>query len=154
MNKIHSFTVYGIPVGYVEYSKGARVSAQVARYWAYLKLVREIAIEEGLTIPLIATEEAPLYIYTEAYFPNRRHSDPENVHKGLKDALFYRKKLPSFFPKPKTKFWADKYTCGTYELPLYDKESPRAIVEIFTVESKLIESKKRTKAKCPNKKLT
>lgn len=136
---LYSFVVSGKPIGYVEYSRGAKgISKQVRAYWAYLKEVREVARGAGIPIPLVATEAEPMYIYTEAYFSSRVHSDPENVHKGIKDSLFYNEKQK--YPPPaksREKFYADKYTCGTYELPLYDKTNPRVVIEICSVKSKL-----------------
>ena len=57
-------------------------------------------------------------VFTRCYFSKGTHADPENVHKGIKDALFYQKGGGT----------ADKYTGGGYLPPMYDKDNPRVEV--------------------------
>lgn len=113
------FVIPGQPRGFVSYNRGGRgINKAVLRYWEYMKYIREMAEEAGIKLPLEADEKRPVRIKTRCYFQNRVHSDPENCHKGLKDALFYKAKN------------ADKYTSGFYFKPHYDKKNPRMVVNI------------------------
>jgi hypothetical protein len=126
----YTFTVPGNPSGYVAYAKGKNPTNFKA--WNYAKLVRRIASENGvpfrrvikdngdedILLNLVADKKCPLHIHTRAYFKNGTHCDPENVHKLVKDAIFYKAR------------GGDKYTAGCYPSPLYDKENPRVEVEI------------------------
>ena len=75
----------------------------------------------GLKVPLQATGEKPLCICTVAWFRNGVHPDPENVRKGIADALFKA-----------GEGGGDKYTGGTFYPPMYAK-NPRVIVEVWEV---------------------
>jgi hypothetical protein len=87
-------------------------------YWKYCECVRLCARAAGAKLPLTAARNRPLMLFTRAYFSNGVHADPENVHKGIKDALFYTK----------GKGTADKYTGGQYLPPMYDPDNPRVEV--------------------------
>lgn len=89
------------------------------RYVDYKQLVQAVADLSGLALPLQASREKPVRITTRAFFKNGVHPDPENVHKGVKDALFY-----------KAGGVGDKYTGGSYDPPLYDAERPRVEITI------------------------
>lgn len=71
----------------------------------------------------------PLRIQTRAFFENGVHSDPENVHKGIVDALFYN--------PDKKRRGSDKHTGGQFEPPLYDKANPRVEFTIYPPEGDL-----------------
>lgn len=100
--------------------KGERrkVSAKAAAYWQYCGAVRMIARSKGIHTPMESPPDAPLMIFTRCFFFSRTHLDPENVHKGVKDALCYKAKF------------GDKYTGGHYLPPMYDKSNPRVEVLI------------------------
>jgi len=124
--QVFRFTVEGDPRGYTTTNrpkKGQRMklSAAIRRYWAYCESVRLRAKEAGLRkLPLVATKEQPLMVFTRSYFSNGVHADPENVHKGVKDAIFYQKGGGT----------ADKYTGGGYLPPMYDKKNPRVEIVV------------------------
>lgn len=111
-----TFVVPGKPVGYLiiagKFYGGPRKTA----YLNYKKLVQTLCPPELRDI--LATRERPVHVQTTSYFENGTHPDPENVHKGVKDALFYQKK------------GGDKYTSGQYAHPLYDKVNPRCEVTV------------------------
>lgn len=126
----YSFTVFGPPVGYTIQLGRFRFNKRKVKYIEYKKLIQEKC---PFALPLVATKERPVHIETNSFFVNGIHPDPENVHKGVKDALFYVAKGKSSKDGKKVKGSGDKYTGGMYHPPAYDKENPR--VEIFiTVE--------------------
>ena len=96
----------GDPVGY--YAQGARPNwGRMLRYREWKREVQAmVRLETGLRLPLSASAEEPAYIQTAAFFRSGVHPDPENVHKGVKDALFYHAK------------GGDKWTAGRYEWPI------------------------------------
>lgn len=82
------FTVTGRAVGY--YTSGARPNwTRLKSYRSYKERVQWTASAAGIRLPLEATEVAPLIISTRLFCSSRVHHDPENVHKGIVDALFY-----------------------------------------------------------------
>ena len=133
------FTIPGKCRGYTTTNRnGPKKSKAILAYWAYCKVVRLCASAAGIRpVPLVSTVDAPVMVFTRAYFADGVHADPENVHKGIKDALFYTKKIKL----PKGVQWignrpngtADKYTGGFYLPPEYDKKNPRVdvIVRLF-----------------------
>lgn len=131
------FVVPGDPRGYTTTNRNARPSKAYLRYVAFMEHVRLCARAAGLSLPLIATRDYPLNISTIAFFRNGNHCDPENVRKGVTDALFYRGHLP----KGKRK-GDDKHTGGSFLPPLYDKTNPRTLVIIEPCESIQLEKPK------------
>lgn len=125
------FRVPGPPVGYTTHNDsdqrgGRRVSAAVGAFWTYAKRVRECATAQtGVPMPLESSKDNPWFVFTIAFFHNGHHADPENIHKGIKDALFYKAKC------------GDKYTGGAYLPPLYVPNSP--CVHVTCVQQKDIQ---------------
>lgn len=117
---VHKFVVDGTPRGYCIQMGRYQNTKVKRRYVAYKQLVQAVADLSGLVLPLQASKEKPIRVFTRAYFETGVHPDPENVHKGVKDALFY-----------KAGGVGDKYTGGAYEPPLYDAERPRVEIEVF-----------------------
>ncbi len=112
--------IYGDPVGYCTTTfRGKWVSGRYKKYLRWKETVQGLAVARGLILPLRADEGSELEIETRAFFRNRTHSDPESVHRGVKDALFYGAKGKG-----------DKYTGGTYAYPLYDATTPRVVVTL------------------------
>ena len=66
----------------------------------------------------VATRERPVRLDVWCYFPGGTHGDPENVRKGIVDALF------------KHRAGGDKYVYGYHHYPQYDREQPRVEVVI------------------------
>ena len=97
-------------VGY--YTKGARPNwTRMNEYHAWKDHVRAT-----ITAPMpTPSEAAPVRVDVYCYFADRTHNDPENVRKGIVDALF-----PS----------GDKYVYGYHHHPLYDPQNPRVEVVI------------------------
>lgn len=130
MTVLYKFEVPGDPRGYTTTThrdKGR--SSRYKKYKEYCRLVREYAAMAGVPIPLTADKENQLMIKTFAYFRNGVHCDPENVRKGVVDAIFYD-------PLNKTKSNGDKWTAGFFCGPRYDAEEPRVVVIIKEYESK------------------
>lgn len=75
---------------------------------------------------LLASEQFPIFIHTEAWFESRRHCDPENVGKLARDVMFY------LSPRGSGK---DKYTGGSHAGPLYDKLQPRTELWMWRIAS-------------------
>lgn len=115
----YEFVIYGPPVGYTTNNGRFYNTARKKKYLDYKKHVQETC---PFKLPFEATKQNPVIITTRAYFVNGTHPDPENVHKGMKDAIFYVAKG--------TKGSGDKYTGGHYSSPLYDAENPRVEVTV------------------------
>ena len=114
-----SFTVLGDPKGHVAVTQRSKWRDPRAKdIAAYKETVRKSAMAEGVRIPPTSSKCHPILINTRAYFRDGRHSDPESVHRAVKDALWPHKN------------GGDKYTGGGYDFPLYDPERPRVEVEI------------------------
>ena len=112
------FTVPGKPVGYYAQGK-VKNWDRWKEYREYMQYVQRCARAAGIQTPLEASKHLPVIINTTAYFATGVHCDPENVRKGISDALFYGCSGPG-----------DKYCGGSFPPPLYDKENPRVEVEI------------------------
>lgn len=100
-------------VGY--YTNGKSPNFDRAREYAAWK-----AHVQAHTPPLVlhATKARPVRVDVTCYFPNGAHADPENVRKGVVDALF------------KHREGGDKYVYGYHHHPLYDPGNPRVEVVI------------------------
>jgi hypothetical protein len=94
-------------------------------YMSWTKAVRDVAALHG-AVELFASKDHPLHVHTRAWFADGRHGDPENIHKAVVDALFYREKKAGPM---------DKYTGGAYSPPKYDADRPR--VEIVIADGNL-----------------
>lgn len=157
------FVVPGKPRGYVattyksKFKRGFDAAAYKSylRYAAYCKHVRRCARAAGVELPIVSGPQNPLLIKTIAYFKNGVHADPENIRKGIADALCYNEKGAKNSRKGK-----DKWIGGSFPPPRYDPDNPRVIVIIksyeppkhvapdMTLPSK--RKKKRKKKKCPS----
>ena len=124
--RIARFIVYGDPVGYKTTTKRSKWSDRYKEYVNYKAKVQECARNAGMKLPLVATKDRQLMINTIAYFRDGRHPDPENINKGVRDALFYKEK--SYFNKSRK--GDDKHTGGHFVPPRYDKENPRVLVTV------------------------
>lgn len=115
--RVLEFVVWAHPVGYTTTTRGSKKSSvAVRKYWRYCERVRMFAEEQGAKMPLESPPDDPWYIFTVAVFADGTHADPENIHKGIKDALFYKAEF------------GDKHTGGAYCEPLYSKENPCVVV--------------------------
>lgn len=118
------FTIPGKPVGY--YAEGKRPNwTRRNAYVRWKRHVQTVALASGLKLPLAASREAPVFIRVTPYFQNGTHPDPENVRKGVSDALFYGSSS------------GDKHCGGFFPWPLYDRANPRTEVEIEWVAGTL-----------------
>lgn len=132
------FIVPGPAVGYkTTTSKSKLYNADYKKYVDYKELVQLYAKASGIKLPLVATKDRPLMIRTVAYFRDGNHPDPDNVNKGIRDALFYEKDAVVRRAKKGVKITRrkngkghDKYTGGSFPPPLYDAKNPRVIVTI------------------------
>lgn len=132
------FTVPGPAVGYkTTTAKSKLYNKGYKKYADYKKLVQLYAKASGIRLPLVATRDRPLMIRTVAYFSDGRHPDPENVNKGVRDALFYEEDAVVRKSKKGVKITYrkngkgnDKYTGGSFPPPLYDSKNPRVVVTI------------------------
>ena len=115
-----AFTVPGHPVPFLV---GVRHQSRKRReaYEDYCGRVRMFARLAGIK-DIEITAEAPLHFHTRAFFENRRHGDPENIHKAIVDAICYTEG-----GKRSAK---DKHTGGAFTSPRYDKKNPRVEVVI------------------------
>jgi hypothetical protein len=58
-----------------------------------------------------------VYLYVHVYFRDKRHGDPENVRKGIQDAMYVQ----------------DKLVAGCVDFG-YDRDNPRVIITILERE--------------------
>ena len=117
-----TFTILGDPVPHVTVTyrgKWMPENARAKKVARYKENIRKIVMVRRLKIP-VPSKDNPVLINTVAYFRNGRHGDPESIHKVVKDALWPAKE------------GGDKYTGGSYNVPLYDSENPRVEVEIYS----------------------
>ena len=120
------FVIHSDPVGY--YSQGAKPNwKRMKTYHAWKKAVQLTAKSQGVRLPLRASKDRPVHITTRAFFRNGVHPDPENVHKGIVDAMFYDPR--------KERRGSDKHTGGFFQPPLYDSKHPRVEVWIEEVSA-------------------
>lgn len=106
--------------------------ARLERYVAWKVRAQHCARRAGLELPLRPTKLNPLYVVTIAHFQSSVHSDPENVHKGIVDALCYVGKEEQKLLRIKK--GSDKYTGGLFFAPQYNEEHPRVEVTILAAE--------------------
>lgn len=124
---VRAFFIPGDPVGYTKTRPPGRhgrrftMSPRWARYLEYKKTIQLLARAEGFRVPLEASENAPVRVDTHAVFRTRVHPDPENVRKGVVDALFYQAK------------GGDKWVKGTHDWPEYGPD-PGVLVMITFYE--------------------
>ena len=121
-----SFTVPGDPVPYLRMTQGQvklmripdrkisgpgmKVKKKIRRYLEYKDRARLVSSRyEFLRAP---TEKVYLNVFV--YFSSRRHGDPENIRKGIQDAVFEQ----------------DRYVAGSVDFG-YDAQNPRVEVEII-----------------------
>ena len=104
-------------VGY--YTKGKRrdFSPRAKQYDAWKTHVARQT--QALALPVTGPGR-PVRVDVWCYFPSGIHPDPENVRKGIVDALY-----PG----------GDKFVFGYHHHPLYDKQQPRVLVEISEVKA-------------------
>jgi len=122
------FYVPGIPRGYTtttykgKFIRGGK-DKSYENYVEYCKEVRDYARKAGVNLPLITAKKDEYCVSTIAYFKDGRHPDPENIRKGVADALCYKEdKIKG------SKKGNDKYCGGSFLPPRYDKENPRVFV--------------------------
>lgn len=116
-----TFTVPGHPVPFLV---GVRHQSRKRRdayedYCARVRMFARLAGVKGIAI----TAETPLHFHTCAFFENRRHGDPENIHKAVVDAICYN-------PEGGKGGKQDKWTGGSFTPPRYDAKNPRVEVAI------------------------
>lgn len=118
------FTVYGNhlgpdknPVPYTRTTTKAKfISPAYQKYAAWKKYVIAACLSKSAKtslIPGLLDGKKKTRLDCVCFFMNKRHGDPENIRKGIQDALFAN----------------DKYVWGTVDF-FYDKEKPRVEVEI------------------------
>jgi hypothetical protein len=118
------FTVFGNhlgldknPVPYTRTTQRAKFKDPAyQKYAAWKKFVIATCLAEaGKTsmIPGLLDGKKKTRLNCTCFFINKRHGDPENIRKGIQDALFAN----------------DKYVWGSVDF-FYDKESPRVEIEI------------------------
>lgn len=113
------FSIFGDPVGFV--ITNGKFSKKSRRVWDYMQGIQDEMKDLGIFDECVCSRDTHVFVITESYFRNGTHPDPENVHKLVKDAMFYKKPL------------GDKYTGGFYLSPVYDKENPRVEVMAWYV---------------------
>ncbi len=125
------FTIPGHPVGYLRMTQGQvklmripreRVIAKSIKLWDRIKRYLDWKKYVQMSALLLKFPRKPASEYEKVclncmiYFENGVHSDPENVRKGIQDALFE----------------GDKHVIGAYDYG-YNKENPRTEIEIMWI---------------------
>lgn len=106
----------GNPIPYLRTTqRSSRFNEKAKRYHAWKDYVRFAAFGDGgygadrQLDPLYKS-----YMSIVVFFANKKHADPDNIFKGIADAMFFN----------------DKYLAGTFDYH-YDKENPRVEVKIL-----------------------
>lgn len=119
------FTIYGNqenplgnPIGYHRTTQGSKYSAAAMRYSYWKNHVVAAYIDAGGTVNCpgykpLDIGKAKAYLRTMTYFATNARPDPDNVQKGIADALFAN----------------DKNVAGSYDFD-FDKANPRVEVTI------------------------
>lgn len=118
-----NFTVYGNqedrkgnPIGYHRTTQGSYWNAGSKKYtqWKHyvVKAFCEATGRQSIEKPIEG--KVKQYLHTFIYFKDRKHGDPDNIQKGIADALFQN----------------DKYVAGSYDFD-YDKENPRVEIQVI-----------------------
>src|SRR5690606_30196252 len=118
------------PVGYKTTTTKSKWNPDYQEYVDYQRIVQLYAKANGLKLPLVATKDKQLIIKTVAYFKNGTHPDPENINKGVRDALFYDESKLNKRGRKSTGKGNDKHTGGSFPPPKYDKSNPRVVVTV------------------------
>lgn len=127
--RITRFTIPGPPVGYLRMTQGqvklmriprhkltpqsVKVRDRIQRYFDY----KELASFCGFRLKFDRSPKKRILLHAMIYFKDKKHPDPENVRKGIQDALFT----------------SDKYVAGCYDFE-YDPDNPRVEIEIVEAE--------------------
>jgi len=118
------FLIPGKAVGYYTMGKHPNFQRR-ADYYAYADRVRWEARQAGASLPLVASELEPLFIETRMRSLTRVHHDPENVAKGICDALFYAGKNAK-------RNSSDKYCGGQFHPSTYgDNEGVAVLIRPY-----------------------
>jgi hypothetical protein len=102
-----------------------RMTQAEARMRTYRKVVRYLDWKRKIVIsstPYVLSHYHPapkekVYVYVHIYFRDKRHGDPDNVYKGIVDALYTQ----------------DKYVAGCVDFG-YDRDNPRVVITILERE--------------------
>ena len=112
--------INGNALPYTRTTQRAKYSAKYARYTHWKHYVQQ-CFETYTAIACNPYQllEVPVkaYLHSRIYFANKKHADPDNVQKGIEDALFKD----------------DKYVAGTYDFE-YSKENPRVECSLIFVQ--------------------
>lgn len=108
----------GNPLGYHRATQGSKWNDKYKRYQAWKDHVCDAMRDAGhlpytIRKPLTTDKAVWTRMDIKIYFANDARSDPDNVWKGIADALFDN----------------DKYLSGSFDFD-YDKQNPRVEVEI------------------------
>ena len=113
---------FGNPVPYLRTTQGSKWSKKYQRYVAWKDWVEAHFIEQIGEMPCqVFRINQKYHVKTMMFFKNNAHADPDNVQKGIKDAIF---------SKPLN----DKYCSGEYYFD-YDPKNARVEIEIKEVKS-------------------
>jgi hypothetical protein len=125
------FIVPGNPVPYLRMTQGQLkmlkipdyrlshkqllVKRKIQRYakwksWVHAHIPKELISGEFAYL-LVGTVKTFLHVH--AFFENLRHGDPDNIRKGIQDAIYYNDKLVG--------------GCVDFD---YDRQNPRCIVKV------------------------
>lgn len=88
---------------------GLRIKRRIKAYLAYKDLVYKCSIGKEID----RSPKKKVFMNVMVYFRNGRHGDPENIRKGIQDAVYAQ----------------DRMVAGGVDFA-YDAESPRVEVEI------------------------
>ena len=120
------FTVPGEPVPYLRMTqgqvklmriadcnisaKGMKVKERLRKYFTWKDWVYACSAK----YPIEREPKTKVYMNVFCYFRNRTHGDPENIRKGIQDAIYKQ----------------DRYVAGAVDF-LYDEKNPRCEIQII-----------------------
>jgi len=120
-----TFVVHGDPVPYTRMTQGQvklmripdsrispagkKVKDKIKRYFTW----KEFVNAHTLSLHFERSPKTKIFLNVMCYFKNKAHADPENIRKGIQDAIFEQ----------------DKMVAGAVDFD-YDKDNPRCEVTI------------------------
>ena len=131
--------------GYETMTYRGRFNTRAKRYHRWCQKVRVCALAAGfLKLPLPSRDRA-VQVDVACWFPSKRHPEPENVRKGIVDALYYPRWLPmrrKMLEEAGAVGHLDRFVYGGHGPPRYCPEHPR-------VEVRVTAKSHRRDAACP-----
>ena len=119
--------------GYETMTWRGRFNTRARRYHRWCQKVRVCALASGfLKLPL-PSRDGSVQVDVVCWFPAKRHPEPENVRKGIVDALYYPRWLPmrrKMVVELARVGHLDRFVYGRHGPAQYSTDHPRVEVRV------------------------